>query len=446
MKFYWMIANVRKVKREIHRRYESMIGRERVEGAYGGFTLRKRRYHAWPLFQLFLNQVASGMSCGEAIAWGIGRGLLPVKTSPKTSAYCNAKARMAEEPIEEIMKEVGGEVEGCAHTRSRIFGRNVKVVDGTSIQLPDTKSNQERYPQPEGQKPGCGQPVMRVVALMGLAGGAIVECAVDAYRVSERELFRRLWPSLREGDMVLGDRGFSSFAEAASLLNMGVDFIFRQKQGSLKNKGLRKIGRDEWIVTWERPKRLGDWVDPVQLPARITVRAIRFRTSIRGFRSREIILFTSLIDRKKYPKKTLMDLYYRRWEMELRIRDVKTTMGLELLRSKTPSGCRKELWMGLIAYNLIRGIMLDASLRGKLPVSRISFKTTLGCLDAFAAGTITAHNPERAYLVLLDHLIEARLPIRPPRIEPRKRKRRPKNNYPLLTAPRNAARIEACNA
>lgn len=446
MKFYWIITEIRNIKRRIFRDLEASVGEKRILKAFEGFTIRERKYHTWPLFQIFLNQVASGMSCGEAIAWGIAQQLLPLKTSLETSAYCNAKSRLPERPIFDVMKSVGAEVESHAHKNHKPFGRNVKVVDSTSVQLPDTKSNQSAYPQPDGQEPGCGQPHMKVCALMGLGTGAIIDCEVDAYRVSERTMFRKLWRSLEKSDIVLGDRGFGSYAEVAMLLNMGIDFVFRQKQGSLKTKGLRKIGKDEWIVTWQRPQKPGDWVDPCQLPDRIDVRAIRFRTEIKGFRSKEIILFTSLIDPEEYPREKLMELYYRRWEMELRIRDIKTTMGMELLRSKTHSGCRKEFWMGLLAYNLVRGVMLDAALRGRLPISRISFKKTLNFLDAFSSGWFASQDPQWAYLMLLDYLIESRVPERSGRIEPRMLKRRQKNKYSLLTIPRNAARIEASSA
>jgi IS4 transposase len=281
---------------------------------------------------------------------------------------------------------------------------------------------------------------------MGLGTRVIVDCIVDVYRVHERTMFRRLWRSLEKGDIVLGDKGFGSYAEVASLLKMGVDFVFRQRQDSLRTKEARKIGKDEWIVTWERPSVPGDWVQEDELPARIEIRAIRFRTEIKGFRSKEIILFTSLTDRKQYPKEALMELYYRRWEMELRIRDIKSTMGLSLLRSKTPGGSRKELWMGLLAYNLVRGIMLDAAHRGRLPISRVSFKRTIRCLDAFSSSPLVEENLQRTYLLYLDFLIAAQVPERKGRIEPRKIKKRPKNKYSLLTIPRNAARNEVLSA
>ena len=444
MKFYWIISNIRNIKRKILTSLESEVGEARVMEAFRGFTIRKRTYHTWPLFQTFLHQVASGMSCSEAVAWGIGQGLLPVTTSPKTPAYSNARGRLPEVPIRELMISVGTEVEGHAHKRDRVFDRNVIVVDGTSVQLPDTEANQAEYPQPGSQKVGCGQPVMFICALMGLATGAILDVAVGADH--ERVLFRKLWQSLSDGDILLGDRGFGSYMEVAMLLKRGIDFVFRQKQKSLKNKKLRKIGKDEWLVTWKRPKKVGDWVNPCELPPQMILRAIRFKSERKGFRSKEIILFTSLTDRKKYPKEKLMRLYYRRWEMELRFRDVKTTMGLELLRSKTPSGCRKELGMGLLAYNLVRAIMLDASLRGRLPISRISFKGALRWLDAYTNGWMAGKDPGWAYCLFLDHLIKAMVPDRPGRNEPRQRKRRPKNNYPLLTEPRKPARIEALHA
>jgi hypothetical protein len=222
MKFYWMLNDIRNIKREIPRILKGEVGEERILREFRNFAVRERKYHAWPLFQVFLNQVASGMSCSDAIAWGVAQRLLPSRTSPKTSAYCNAKSRLPEEPIFELMRSVGAEVELQTHKNDRFFGREVKVVDGTSVQLPDTESNQGAYPQPDAQKPGCGQPHMKLCALMGLGTGVIVDCIVDVYRVHERTMFRRLWRSLEKGDIVLGDRGFGSYAEVALLLKMGV--------------------------------------------------------------------------------------------------------------------------------------------------------------------------------------------------------------------------------
>ena len=446
MKFYRIISAISKIKREIHQDVVEKLGEARVCEAFQGFTTRERKYHAWPLFQIFLNQVASGMSCSEAIAWGIGQGLLPMRTSPKTAAYCNSKSRFPEKPIFELMRSVGAEVESHAHRNHKPFKRNVKVVDGTSVQLPDTDANQAAYPQPPGQKPGCGQPHLKICALMGLGTGAIIDCEAGAYEVHERTLFRKLWRSLDEGDIVLGDRGFGSYAEVAVLLEKKVDFVFRQRQDCLKTKEIREIGKNEWMVKWKRPLKIGDWIARCELPDQIEVRAIRFDVKVKGFRTKEIILFTSLTDRKRYPRRKLMELYYRRWEMELRIRDIKSTMALSLLRSKTPAGCLKELWMGLLAYNLVRGIMLDAALRGRMRISRISFKGTLNCIEAFAYGWFARNDPERAYLYLLDYIIRSRLPDRSGRCEPRKIKKRRHCKYSLLTTPRNIARNQVFSA
>lgn len=441
MKFYRIMSEIRNIKSKIGGNLRDELGEAGINEMFCGFPTRERRYHTWPLFQIFFNQVASGISCSEAIAWGIGEGILPLKTSPKNSAYCNAKGRLPEMPIFKLMKKVGIEIESHVHKNRRIFGRDVKVVDGTSVQLPDTEANQREYPQPDAQKPGCGQPHMKACALMGLGTGTIIDCVVDAYKVSERTMFRKLWRSLNAGDIVLGDRGFGSYAEVASLLNMGVDFVFRQKNECLETKGSRKIGKDEWIVTWRRPQKPGDWIVAEELPERMEVRAVRLRSEGKKNRSGDIILFTSLTDRKKYPRKKLLKLYYRRWEMELRFRDIKTTMQLGLLRSKTPSVCRKDFWMGLLAYNLIRGIMLNAALRARLCVSRISFKVALKCFDAFFNGRFSEKDPQRAYLIFLDFLAKAAVPERPGRIEPRKIKKR-HNGFSLLTTPRKVARTE----
>jgi hypothetical protein len=287
---------------------------------------------------------------------------------------------------------------------------------------------------------------MKACALMGLESGAIIDCEIGVYRDSEHTLFRELWRSLDEGDIVLGDRGFGSYAEVAMLLKKGVDFVFRQQQKSVKTKDAMEVGKDDWDVTWERPERPFGWVSQDELPERMVVRAVRLKVEVKGFRTIEVILFTSLTDRKLYPKEKLLELYYRRWEMELRFRDIKSTMGLSMLRSKTPSGCRKELLMGLLAYNLVRAIMLDAAHRGRVHISRISFKGTLKSLDAFSQGPFVDKNPEWAYCCFMDYLISSKVPDRPGRCEPRKIKKRHNCKYSLLTTSRNVARNQVLSA
>jgi len=436
MQFYWIITQMRKFRKVFLGCVLPHLERDAVERAFDGFTTRNRIYHTWPLFQTFLSQVAMGGGCREAIEVGVNQGWLPVHTSPKTSAYCNARARFPEAPLKGLAFSLGHSLEGAAGDEGLFCGRRVMVIDGTSMQLPDTASNQREYPQPNQQKPGCGFPVMYISVLMGLSSGAIIDAETSGGSGHERALFRTLWRSLEAGDVVLGDAGYGSYAEVAMLRERGVDAVFRQGRRKLDTSSGIRLGKNDWLIIWNRPAKTGSWIDVAELPERMVIRAIRFKHKIKGFRSKDVTIYTTLLDPGDYPKAELVKLYRRRWEMELRFRDIKTTMGLEMLKCKTPDGCRKELWMGLLAYNLIRAVMAHAALERKVRLSKISFAGAVQRLRAFASGSLVRDDPIGAYDLLIQHLVDDLLPYRPNRIEPRKRKRRPKN-YGLLTLPRD---------
>ena len=440
MLFYWIQQHIRKLRSDFLGSVMPHLSRGELEKAFDGFTIRHRIYHTWPLFQTFLSQVASGAGCREAIGCAINQGWLPLHTSPKTSAYCNARGRLPEAPLRDIALSSGALLEREMGDAGMCLGRTVKVIDGSSVQLPDTEQNQRDYPQPNQQKPGCGFPVMYFSALMGLGSGAIIDVETSGGGGSERALFRTLWRSLEAGDIVLGDAGYGSYAEVAMLNQRGVDTVFRKGTRKFDTRGAVRLGKNDWLVIWHRPSAPGDWVDAGELPEMMVMRAVRFRHGVKGFRSREVILYTTLLDPGLYPKAKMIELYRRRWELELRLRDIKTSMGLELLRCKTPEGCRKELWMGLLAYNLIRTVMADAALKHKVNLGRISFAGTLQRLEAFGAGYIARLDPCAAYKLLIQHIAADLLPYRPNRVEPRKKKRREKN-YRRLNKPRQTERL-----
>lgn len=445
MSFYWIHEHIRKLRSDFLGSVITHLSRSALEKAFEGFSIRHRVYHTWPLFQTFLSQVASGAGCREAVEHAINQGWLPIHTSPKTSAYCNARSRLPESPLKDIAFSSGALLEREMGDAGMFLGRKVKVIDGSSVQLPDTEQNQREYPQPNQQKPGCGFPVMYFSALMGLGSGAILDAETSGGGGYERALFRILWRSLEAGDIVLGDAGYGSYAEVAMLKQRGVDTVFRKGARRLNTRKAIRLGKDDWLVTWHRPSTPGDWVTPEELPEMMVIRAVRFRHKVKGFRSREVILYTTLLDPERYPKAKLIELYRQRWEMELRLRDIKTYMGLELLRCKTPEGCRKELWMGLLAYNLIRTVMADAAIKHKVNLARISFAGTAQRLEAFSAGYIARLDPCAAYKLLIQHIATDLLPYRPNRVEPRKRKRRPKN-YRLLNKPRKLEQLCILNA
>jgi len=437
MEFYLVLSDIRKLKSKVFNSPAPIIDKANVKEAFKGHTQRERIYHGWPLFQLYLHQSATGCCCREAVAWGIGFGIVPPWASPHTSAYCNARKRLPECPVKEIMTSVGHAVEQAADKRCRPFGRDVIVVDGTSAQLPDTEANQAEYPQPERQSPGCGQPVMYLVALMGLGSGAMLDVACGGGAGHERELFRELWPSLNEGDIVMCDNGFCSYGEFVKLLERRVDLVMCQRYNSLENKEIIEIGKGDYIVIWERGKQELKWTDRDGLPEFLVVRAIEFTAKRNDGIEEPMILFTTMLDTKRYPREIIVELYTRRWEIEVSFDDIKTEMGMDLLKCKTPERCRCELYMGLTAYNIIRGVMLDAARKAGLPARRISFKGTMQRLKTYFNPVLFNGDPQRTYDLLLEHLARDKVVDRPGRWEPRKRKRRPKN-YGYLTEPRKS--------
>ena len=433
---HWIVAQTADFKRRFVRCVLSAVCEESVRRALAGFRERDRVWNGWAMVRTFLAQVMAGETCRAAVERAIQQGWVPPSTSPANSSYCTARSALPEDALAALATATGEALAGQARPSDQPLERPVRVVDGTGLRLPDTAANQKTYPQPASQKPGCGFPIMYVCALMDLASGAILSALTCGGAGHERTLFRGLWGALQKGDILLADAGFGSYAEIAVLLRRGVDSVVRLGCRKARAGRLKELGPDDWLVEWTRPQKPGDWTQPEALPATLRMRVIAFTVRQPGFRTKHVVLATTLLDEELHPKRQLMALYRRRWEMELHLRDIKTTMGLEELRCKSPEGCRKELWMGLLAYNLIRTVMLDAARHRRVQVARISFAGTLQRLSAFAAGPMAHADPAAAYRLLLDHLGRDLVPHRPNRTEPRAVKRRPKN-YQRLNRPRH---------
>ena len=439
MTFYNITHQISKIKKnEIYTVVESLTP-ESVENIFSGIRERKRIYHLHPLLQLYLIQIAGGLTDRSTVSKGINQGLLPITTSPTASSYCTAKTLLTEKALKSLAMRTGETLETCAKERWMFGNRPVKVVDGTSVKLPDTPDNQAEYPQPKPQKKGCGFPVMNMCVLMGLESGGIIDVETIAGTGYEHPLFRLLWRSLEKGDIILGDALYGSYAEVALLQIMGVDCVFRKGTKKFKRKDAVELDNGDWLYHWKRPVSPGKWIDSDELPESIVVRVIHAVINQKGFRSKNVTIYTTLLDTDEYTRDDLLELYRRRWDIELRFRDIKTTMGFEMLRSKCPSACRRELWAGILLYNLIRTIMLDAALQYKVCMARLSFK---GAIDRFAemmSGLYIHLDPWQAYQLLIRNIALDINPDRPFRIEPRKLKQRPKN-YRLLNIPRKLER------
>lgn len=401
------------------------------------------------VFWLFLSQtLTKDESCRETLrgflAWLAAK---KGKTaSPNTAGYCKARAQLPIKDIEQAHTQV---VENAEQKTSVAlwYGRRVTVVDGSAVSMSDTPENQKVYPQPSRQKKGCGFPIMRIVVLFSLASGTILALAKDKLRVSERELFRRLWKHLQPNDIVLADRGFCGFAEFYLLLQRGVDCVMRNHpRRTVGFAELKQLGKDDRLIEWHKMAVVPKWFTRKRwaaLPGSLVVREIRVHVEIPGFRTKDIIIVTTLLDPKAFPREAFAELYRRRWKAELYLRDIKTTMGMDILRCKTPEMIEKELWMYVIAHNLVRALMIESAYTYRIPIERLSFKGSISTVrrwaPALASPLLGARKHSKLYKLMLFYIAKDQLPYRPNRVEPRALKRRPKN-YQRLTQPRKIFR------
>jgi hypothetical protein len=392
---------------------------------------------------MFLSQVLSAdRACRETVRQFLGWLALEGRgASGRTAGYCKARARLDPADLDQAHRRLAHKIRSAHLTPRRWFGRPVKLVDGSGLSMPDTPSLQRLYPQPKGAKPGCSFPVMRVVALFCLGTGVLIEMAKGSLHVGERELFRSLWDLLQPGDVVLADRGFCGYAEFFFLRQRGVDSVMRaQPHRTVGRVPLKSLGPGDLLVLWLKSKPGPRWPEKTvwdSLPEALRLREITFRVAVRGFRARSVTVVTTLLDPAAFPAEAFADLYRRRWQAELFLRDIKTTMGMDILRCQSPAMVHKELTMHLIAYNLVRLTMLEAARGRATPPERISFKGTLSTVRTWAPIFLSAPLRHRRALweLLLRCLAADPVPLRPNRLEPRARKRRPKN-FQLLNKPR----------
>jgi hypothetical protein len=310
--------------------------------------------------------------------------------------------------------------------------------------MPDTAVNQAVWPQPGGQKPGCGFPVAKMVGLFSLSSGALLEECVGDLHSHDSLLFTSLWDRLSKGDIVLGDRGFCSYGAMAALLGRGVDTVMRLHQmRKVDLRRGRRLGQGDQLVEWSKPAQPPLHVTPAQwdlLPQTLAVRLIRVVVETPGFRTRSVLIATTLTDAALYPADAIRELYARRWTIELHFAQIKTILQLDVLRCQSPTMIHKELQIHLIAYNLVRVLMQKAAHLHDVPLERISFKGSLDTLRHWAAAIHASSKTPRKQAELIRRMLEAiaadPLPLRPGRAEPRAKKRRPKN-YQLLNKPRH---------
>lgn len=427
--------------------FQQRVGPHLLAQARSGPNSRERIFSVPVTFWAFLSQILSpNSSCREAVR-KVGA-LLHLEHSRQmdqdTSAYCQARLRLPLELLKTIGLRIANGLENMSSLAGLWQGRVVKIADGTTLSMPDTGANQKRWPQPNSQKAGCGFPMIRLVGLFSLASGGLLQTLTDTFFSNENKLFERLFKFLDPGDVVLTDRNFCSYGNISALLNKKVDVVMRMHQSRPADfrKG-KALGKNHRLIRWQKPIKKPRAMSQEQfdlLPAQITLRMLRLHISAPGFRTRNLVLVTTLLDTKLYPPESLTELYRRRWEIELFFRDIKTTMKMEVLRCKSPTMIERELAMHWIAYNLIRTLMLEASLCYHVALHRLSFKGTVDTLRQWAPviAATKAKSKRRSALInaLLWVIATDQIPLRPNRREPRAVKRRPKP-FQLLNQPRH---------
>jgi Transposase DDE domain len=398
----------------------------------------------------FLAQVLSDdHSCRAAVArllaWRAARGLPPC--SPDTGAYCKARRRLPEGLLPRLVRRTADRLRHGAPEPWLFHGRAVTLADGTTVSMPDTPENQAEFPQHGNQAPGCGFPIARVVVLIALATGAVLDAAVGPRKgklSGEGTLLRGLHGRLTRGDILLGDRCFCSYFEVALLSGQGVDVVMRQNENRpVDFRSGHRLGHDDHLVVWSRPQR-ASWMSHeayAGIPETVTIRELRVRVAQRGFRTRVLIVMTTLLDAGEFPHDELATLYRARWHAELDIRSLKQTLKMDVLRCKTPDMIRKEIWAHLLVANLIRGVMAEAAREHGVLPRELSFQGARQTIEGFRSELSHAGLTDAEALreVALGAIASHRVGDRADRVEPRVRKRRPKN-YPLMHEPRPKAR------
>ncbi len=392
---------------------------------------------------LFMAQILNGNAACSSLRHSAGM-------TCSVTAYCKARLRLPVALLRRLLEGVCGSLRDVTDESSRWLGHRVFHIDGSSFSMPDTKDLQDAFGQSGVQKKGCGFPTAHMLLMTDAATGLIMDILAGPLRTHEMSQVAGMHPKLRPGDVVIGDRGFCSFAHLALLLRDKLHGVLRMHQKTIvdftperpyakgkpgpSGKGLprsewmRRVGVDDQIVRWFKPKTRPRWMSReayAELAESIVVRELKYRVETPGYRTRRVTLVTTLLDGEKYDAEELAELYRCRWQIETNLRHLKQTMGMDVLRCKTADGVRREMLMFAIVYNLVCGVIYDAAERQGVAPDRISFIDALRWLRSAGSGR-----------ELIDLIVN---PYRSGRFEPRVVKRRPKK-FKLLNKSRKTLR------
>jgi Transposase DDE domain len=438
-----MALSIPQIVRQFKADVANALSPEMISGICGylQYTWRERVLNPTTTIYVFLLQILHGNTACTALPRLAGLAFT-------AGAYCTARKRLPLALFEDLLERVCDALYPDVQDTGRWRGHRTWSLDGSSFSMPDTPELQAHFGQPPNQAKGCGFPVAHILALFHSGTGLLLRVVASPMRTHDLRHAPTMHPELEEGDILLADRGFASFAHLALLFLRQMYGVFRCHQQQIVNfrvgrkhtggrkpiKGMprsryvRRLGRWDQVVEYIKPKEQPKWMDDAtfaSLPRTLLVRELRFLTPQRGHRTRVITLVTTLLDPIAYPKEALAELYLSRWQIEINFRHLKTTMGLEVLHCQSVDGVLKELYIFALAYNLVRLVMLEASRRQKVPLDRISF------IDALRWLRDAKEDTKLTPLVVN--------PSRPNRLEPRVLKRRMKK-FPLMQKPRRVLR------
>ena len=396
---------------------------------------RDRIYPPLKTLSMFMAQALNeDRSCSKAVTdMIIQTQEHKLKASPNTCSYCLARQKLPLPLVTELTTEIGELVNDKIPSHWKWKGHRVCLIDGSSLTIPDTERSQRVFPQQGAQKPGLGFPISRFLVVTCLATGVILNAAVGPFKgkgADEQSLLRKVLDTFRPGDIVLGDAFYGTYFLLAEMIKRGVNVLFEQL-GSRKlttdfSKGIA-LGKKDHLIEIPKSKKKPDWMTQEQFdeaPEKILIREIK---------SGNKILITTLLSAKDYPKKALRNLYKERWHVEVDLRHMKETLGMNILSCKSPEMCIKEIWVYFLANNIIRLLISQAAFIHDLRPRQLSFKLAVQIWNTYSLLNKLIDDE------LFALIAKRKVGTRPGRIEPRAVKRRPKA-YKLLMIPRNEAR------
>ena len=415
-----------------------------------GAQSRRRLFSKENTFWGFFTQILNADSgCSEVVrkfhAFAASRSM--DRPSSSTSGYCQARQRFEESDLESILAHTTQQL-AQRDTGKSLQDRRVIVADGTGLSMPDTAENQQVWPQTKQQDPGCGFPQAYMCACFNLQTGALLSYELGNKKSHELLLLRDQWETFEAGDIFLGDKGFCSFYDVSKFKDQGVDSVITlaRRHPITANNADQILGDDDLLIHWPKPKwskrtsySKAEWE---ALPEKLPLRQIKVHVQEPGYRTQSFFIITTLTDANAFSANDVAGLYLQRWDVELFFRDIKTTLGMDILRCKSPSMIRKEILMHFIVYNCLRLLMVKAADQADVPVRMISFKASIQTLrqwEPLWKSDMSAAEQARLLILLCDSIAASIIYSRPGRREPRCMKRRPKN-FQRMTRPRHEMR------